>query len=209
MRLRLRLLRLPLSVCIAAAAVLASAALSAPERGSASWLVQAGKTFQRAGEYTIRRNTRLQDAIKAYGEPSTCRVVGSQNHAVVRWPDRGIWIDAWTYGLLPEGETGCTSPDLIYVSEIRLTDPRWMTSLGLRVGDKTTKLRRLYPRAVYSDRRTGHRRSEYWLVTAHGPCIGVCTRFERRHGVDYPRLSAQVRGGRVIALWVPVFGQGE
>ena len=83
------------------------------------------------------------------------------------------------------------------------------SALGLRVGDKTTKLRRLYPRAQYADRRTGYRRNEYWLVTRHGPCIGVCTPFEEAHGVDYPRLTAQVFGGHVIAIWVPVFGQGE
>jgi hypothetical protein len=150
-----RSVRLPLSVCLAATAVLSTAAFSAPERVSASWLVQAGKTFQRAGEYTVRRNARLQDAIKAYDEPSTCRVVGSENHAVAHWADRGIWIDAWTYGLLPEGETGCTSPDLIYVSEIRLTGMRWTTSLGLRVGDRTDQAQEAVPaRAV--------RRSANW-----------------------------------------------
>jgi hypothetical protein len=195
--------------CFVAASAFTSGALSAPDRGAASWLVQAGKTFQRAGEYTIRRNKRLQDAIKAYGQPTSCRVVGSNNHVVARWPERGISIDAWTYGGLPAGESGCTSPDLIHVSEIRLTGKRWTTSLGLHIGDRTTKLRRLYPRAQYWDRRTRFRRNEYWLVTAHGPCIGVCTPFEVAHGVDYPRLTAQVFGGRVIAIWVPVFGQGE
>jgi hypothetical protein len=198
-----------LCLSLAATGVLTSAAVAATERETASWLVRAGKTFQRAGEYTIRGNTRLQDAITAYGEPSSCRVMGSNNHVVARWVDRGIWIDAWTYGLLPRGENGCTSPDLIHVSEIRLTGKRWVTSLGLHVGDRTTKLRRLYPRAPYGDMRTRFRRAEYWLVIAHGPCIGVCTPYEDAHGVDYPRLTAQVFGGRVVAIWVPVFGQGE
>jgi hypothetical protein len=110
---------------------------------------------------------------------------------------------------MPEGETGCTSPDLIWVSEIKLTDRRWTTSLGVHVGERTTKLRKQYPKAVYQDRRAGGPRSQYWLVVRHGPCIGVCTPHEQRHGVDYPALTAQVRNGRVIAFWVPVFGQGE
>jgi hypothetical protein len=175
-----------------------------------SWLVRAGKNFQHAGEYTIRlRNKRFEDAIAAYGEPSECRVQGSPNHAVATWADRGIWIELWTYGLMPEGETGCSSPDLIWVSEIRLRDRRWSTSLGLRVGDRTTKLRKRYPKAVYQDRRAGGPRSQYWLVKRHGTCLGDCTPKEQRDGVEYPVLAAQVRNGRVVAFWLPVFGQGE
>ena len=147
--------------------------------------------------------------IDALGPQSTCRLVGSGSHAVFTWSERGIWVDAWTYGLMPEGENGCISPDLIHVSEIRLRDRRWTTSLGLHVGDRTSKLRRLYPRAQYYGRREKFRRNEYWLVVNHGPCIGLCSEYDRQQGVDYPRLTAEVRSGRVVALWVPVFGQGE
>jgi hypothetical protein len=52
-------------------------------------------------------------------------------------------------------------------------------------------------------------RRQYWLVTRHGPCIGACSPEELRERVDYPRLTAQVRNGRAIAFWLPVFGQGE
>jgi hypothetical protein len=97
------------------------------------------------------------------------------------------------------------SPNRIHVSEVRLTRPDWTTPRGLHVGDPASKLRRLYPNARL------HRRPRlaYWLATTHGPCIGGCTPREQQVGVDYPRLTAQVRGGRVIALWLPVFGQGE
>jgi len=61
------------------------------ERGAASWLVQAGKSFQRAGEYTVRlRNKEFEDAINAYGRPSSCRVVGSVQHAVATWLTAGF-----------------------------------------------------------------------------------------------------------------------
>ena len=183
---------------------------AATSRAADSWLVQAGKTFQRAGNYTTRGdNTSVQSAIKAYGRPSSCRVVGSSNHAVFRWQRRGIVIDAWTYGGMPADENGCISPDLIHISEIRLTSERWRTAFGLRIGDPTIKLRRLYPRARYYSGKERFQRAEYWLVTKHGPCTGTCSAFEDEHGVDSPRLTAQIRNGRVIAFWLPVFGQGE
>ena len=136
-------------------------------------------------------------------------MVGTNNHVVAEWPSRGIWIDAWTFGLIPEDEDGCISPDLIHVSEIRLTGTRWVTSLGLRVGDPTTKLRRLYPKSPYVPGTQAWRRNHYYLVWRRGPCIGVCTPAEKRFGVDYPQLMAQVKNGRVVAFWLPVFGQGE
>jgi len=92
------------------------------ELSTASWLVQAGKRFQRAGEYVVRlENKEFADAIASYGRPSSCRVVDSAQHAVATWADRGFLIDLWTYGGMPEGENGCLSPDLTHVSEIRLT----------------------------------------------------------------------------------------
>src|SRR3990170_1065255 len=157
-------MRLLLLFCLAIVAF-AGVASAAPDRTAADWKVQAGKMFQRAGEYSVRgRNTYLQDAIEAYGRPTSCRVVGSNNHVVATWGDRGIWVDAWTYGLMPEDEDGCISPDLIHVSEIRLTDKRWITSLGLRVGDPTTKLRRLYPKSPYVPGSQAWRRNQYYLV---------------------------------------------
>jgi hypothetical protein len=190
----------------------AATAASATHRQhrTASWLVQAGKHFQRAGEYVITGgNVRLQDAYHAYGRPSACEVKQSPNHVVAVWASRGILIDAWTYGgTFPKGENGCISPDLIYVSEIRLARPNWITSLGLHVGDSTVKLRSLYPHAVYRSPTRGSR-SEYVLVATHGSCIGVCTPSEQRNGVAISRLSAEVSQGRVVAFWLPVFGEGE
>jgi hypothetical protein len=202
-----RLVLLLLVFALTAAAV----SSAAQHRAAADWKVQAGKSFKRAGEYTVRlRNTYLQDAIEAYGEPASCRVVGSRNHVIATWPSRGIWIEAWTYGAMPDDEDGCISPDLIHVSQIRLTDKRWVTSLGLRVGDPTTKLRSLYPRSPYVDAKQAWGRNHYYLVWRHGPCvIGVCSPYDVKYGIDTPQLMAQVKSGRVTAFWLPVFGQGE
>lgn len=187
-------------------AVITPPAPTTPAKPALSWLVRAGRDFQRAGEYTVRtRNTRLVDAIAAYGNPS-CRVVTAR-HVVATWAARGIQIDARTKIAVPKGRTGCSSPGLMYVSEIRLADRRWVTALGLRVGDGVAKLRRLYPRAPYVAAARGSSRNEYSLVRRHGRCVGTCTAAQKRNGVAYPRLTAQVKGGRVIAFWLPVFGQ--
>lgn len=103
-------MRLTLLACMTGTLAASVGAGAAVERASADWKVQAGKSFQRAGEYTVRqRNTALQDAIGGYGEPDSCRVVGSPSHVVASWPRRGIWIDAWTYAVMPAGENGCIS----------------------------------------------------------------------------------------------------
>ena len=198
-----RLFLLLVLIALAVTAV----ATAAPERTNLDWKVQAGNRFQRAGEYVVRLdNKRLQDAIKAYGKPTGCRVLDSSSHVAATWADRGILIDARTYGGLPVDEDGCMSPDLIWVSDIRLTGRRWVTSFGLRVGDPTTKLRRLYPQAPYLG---WERRNEYYLVWRHGRCVFGCSANDLKFGVDYPRLTAQVKNGRVVAFWLPVGGEGE
>jgi hypothetical protein len=176
--------------------------------GATTWLVRASQTFQRAHEYTVgARNTRLSDAINAFGKPS-CRAISSR-HVVASWAARGIRIDSVTNRPLPAGKTGCSSPRSIHVSEIRLTDRRWMTSLGLRVGDTVGKLRRLYPRSPYVRARSKSSRNEYYLVWRHERCKSKCASKARRGGVNYPRLTAQVENGRIVALWLPVFGQNR
>jgi hypothetical protein len=206
----------PRAVLLAAALgpAVAAPAIAGVDRPAADWKVQAGKSFQRAGELVVRPTrsnyATLERAFSAYGKPEKCRVAGRPNHVVASWPSRGISIDAWTYGGMPEGEDGCISPDLIHVSEVRLTDKRWVTSLGLRVGDSTVKLRRLYPRSPYFEGGRGFRRNQYYLVWNHGPCvIGICSAYDLKYGIDTPQLTAEVKTGRVVALWLPVFAQGD
>jgi hypothetical protein len=178
-----------------------------PRTASAAllWRVEAGNTFLRAGEYTIRgRNPRLADAIKAYGKPN-CRVV-SRMSVVATWPSRGIRVDNRTGRALPRGKTGCSAPALVQVWEIRLTDRRWTTSLGLRVGASAAELRRRYPKAlvVRANRASGP--AEYYLVWRRERCARGCAARERRDGVIRPRLAAVVKNGRVVAFRIPVFG---
>ena len=173
-----------------------------------TWLVRVSASFQRAAEYTVRAgNTRLSDAIAAYRRPS-CKVVGPRQ-AIATWPSRGIRIDSRTTRALPRGKTGCSAPELMNVSEIRLTDRRWTTSLGLHVGDATSKLRKLYGRVLYARANRASSRNEYYLVWRHGKCISGCTKAANRNGGDYPRLTAQVKNGKVIAFRIPVLAQNR
>ena len=164
-----------------------------------NWRVQASKDIQRAGEYSIGgRNPRLDDAIEAYGTPS-CRTAGPRR-VVVTWPARGIRVDGVANRSLPPGKTGCSAPALVQVLEIRLTDRRWTTGLKLRIGDTIRQLRTLHPRSAFV--RTD--RDEYYLVWRTAPCAGRCTTQEKRRGVNVPRLTAEVKRGKVVAFRLPV-----
>ena len=66
----------------------------------------------------------------------------------------------------------------------------WRTSVGLRVGDSTTRLRRLFPRASFHSGSP----AGYWLVTRR--------RCAEAGGGAFPGLLARVRAGRVTALVV-------
>jgi hypothetical protein len=106
-----------------------------------------------------------------------------------------------TYGLMPDGETGCTRPDLIHISSIHITGQRWYTGAGLKVGQSGARLRRLYPRAIFQRRERA-----WWLVHVRQRCvIGVCDQeFE-----TVPRLIARMKHGRVASFVFPVGAQGE
>ena len=162
---------------------------------------------QRAQEYLVRGgNSRLSDAIRAYGAPS-CRNM-TRTRLTATWAARGIRIDARARRALPQGRAGCSSPASVHVSEIRLTNRRWTTSLGLRVGDPVARLRARYPNAAYVRARPGSSRGEYYLVWQRRRCLAPCTPEERRRGIKVPRLTAQVANGRVTAFRLPVSHAG-
>lgn len=190
--------------------VIAVALTSVPAAAAPSWLLRVGMGYMKVGEYRIdartHRNTRFLHVIEAFGKPSTCRVISGPNHVRANWPKRGLLGEFVTFGGLPAGENGCLSPDLIHVSTLRVNDRRWHTAFGLSVGDSTLRLRQLYPQARYVPRDRYRKWDEYWLATERGVCFGECG--GRRFTV-VPRLTADVRRGKVIAFRVPVGAQGE
>ena len=194
----------PIALAVCAAAVLTAVSQARP---STSYLIQASATFQRLGDYWVSRNPSFEGAIEALGEPSSCRLVGgSPTVAYASWRSLGVRMHLVTFGGMPTGETGCTAPDEIHVSTIRVTGKRWYTSKMLQVGSSVARLRRLYPKAIANKGVRGWYGRGYWLVTARRPCLGICggVRWETA-----PVLVAETRAGRVSSIVFVVGAQGE
>jgi hypothetical protein len=183
----------------AAIAAVASAALClAPPASADQWLLRVGRDFQQLGAWRISDTASVQDAVDAFGPPATCTIVRRPD-ARVAWA-AGFDLLATSLGAPPG--TPCSNPAGYQIDHVTVTGRRFTTSLGLRVGDNVSALRRRYPGARF------HRGwyEGYWLVTKTARCaIGVCT----SKYVVVPKLVARVRGGRVTALVLPVGSQGE
>ena len=162
--------------------------------------IRASAKMQLLGDYRIDRNPTYQGAINAFGEPDKCTTVRFGDGVAV-WHSLGFRLYATTLDYPGRGANACNTPEAYSINHVTVTGRRWHTSFGLRVGDSTTRLRRLYPRAV---RHRGWN-AGFWLVTARRRCLGECdTEF-----VTVPRLVARVQSGRVGALVFPVYAQGE
>jgi hypothetical protein len=176
-------------------------------RPSVSYLIQTSATFQRLGDYRVSDNPRYQGAIDALGESSACRLVnGEPTLAVASWRSLGVRMTLVTFGGMPRGETGCTRPDLIWISTIRVVGKRWYTSKTLRIGDSVARLRSLYPHAIATKGVRGWYGRGYWLVTRRRACIGVCGSAK---WVTAPVLVAEARDGRVSSIVFVVGAQGD
>jgi hypothetical protein len=190
-------------VALAASGSAASAtsALDQPAAAEQSFVLRAGANFQRVGGFTVRRDPTYRGAIRAFGEASRCRLVRGPAFVEASWRPLGLAILLATYGLLPDGETGCTAPASIHISSIHITGTRWYTAAGLKVGQTGRRVSELYPRAIFNRRQRA-----WWLVHVRQRCvIGACQReFE-----TVPRLIAKMRNGRVASLVFPVGAEGE
>ena len=195
-----------LSILLATGAVAALAVPATAQEVPGGRLIQVGSTSMRLGPFRVHSNPSYAGAIAAFGDATSCRLVrGSATWAVTTWANLQLRAELVTYGGMPAGETGCTAPDAIHISTLRVSGQQWYTSLGLRVGQPVARLKRLYPRAT-ATRPVGRWYGRgYWLVTHRTVCLGVCdTRY-----VTAPRLVAEVRNGRVSAFVLVVGAQGE
>jgi hypothetical protein len=170
-------------------------------------LMQANAHMQRLGPWRIDLNPTLGGAETALGKPTSCHPISLEDGSVARWNTLGVRIVTATLGGIPTGETSCSYSNMP-VSVVTVTGRGWLTSFGLRVGDATSKLLRLYPEASFHAAAYGDAspKNSYWLVTRRTACLGDCgsTRF-----VTAPQLVAQTRGGKVVAFAFPVGAQGE
>jgi hypothetical protein len=172
----------------------------ATAESSDSYLIQASAGFQRLGHYWISDDPTYAGALKALGKSSSCHMVFyNPSHVVAAWRPLGVTMTLATFGGMTPGETGCTAPDRIYVSTVRVGSPRWTTSLGLRVGDPVSKLKRLYRNARATKGVPHWYRRGYSLVT----------QYSRFLSGSEPVLVAETRDGRVRAIVFVVGAQGD
>lgn len=120
------------------------------------------------------RDGTNQAAIELLGTP-TARIPGF-NQCTLEWPARGIKMETSLTGANPCGPEGKHLSTTV-------TDKRWETDAGLRIGDPAGRIQELYPDA-------GPPNSD-----------GIVEIFTRDFsGLPLPSLTANVVKGRVTAL---------
>jgi hypothetical protein len=173
------------------------------------YLLRAGRDSQTIGGLNLRPRDPVtyEDAIRAFGKPTSCRLLGSPLDAWAIWRALGIRLRLSSLGAPPPGKNGCTAPRFIYIDSAYVTGRQWQTARGLRVGLPAEVVRRLYPDAIFQRRSVRDWPiPAYWIVHVRERCVvGLC-------GSDYqtaPRLIALVKVGRVTGFFFPVGAEGE
>lgn len=147
--------------------------------------------YTNIGGFSPTRDGSLDGAIAVFGQPSSMKPAPydrSQNFCVIHWARFGVTMK--TYLIAAERGLNCTKETRHWTTH--LTDPRWRTVKGLRIGDRTQKLMRLYPTAT---RATGG-----WWPLVSKDLLGI--------GQSDPLLQAHVVDGRVreFAVYFPSGG---
>jgi hypothetical protein len=119
----------------------------------------------------------LQRAIAVFGPP-TSQQPNTFDKCVAVWRDHGLRMELWDSW----GPRATCSRDALHW-ETTLTDSRWRTSAGLRIGDPARRIRMLYRRAK--------RQPEGWAII-----------FRPLAGVRSPSVFATVKDGRVASFIV-------
>jgi hypothetical protein len=140
----------------------------------------AAPTFLIAGDVNIggfRREATVKRAIEIFGSPASREPLGYEE-CVLRWPAFGVTMTSFY-------NAGRSDPCGPLGRHVRttVTDLRWRTTSGLRVGDTLRRLRALYPRA----KNQGN--GVWWLKT-------------RSFGVPLPTLETKIERGRVASFTV-------
>lgn len=122
------------------------------------------------------RDGTIGAAVELLGLP-TARIPGGVNQCDLTWPSRGITMNT----VFPGAGNPCGAKGNHLSTTV--TDKRWTTDAGLKIGDPAARIRELYPNA-------GSPSSD-----------GVVEIFTRDFsGLPLPSLTATVAKGRVTAL---------
>jgi hypothetical protein len=139
------------------------------------------------GSYKLRVDPTLQGAIETFGSPT--RIIrGPQdgwNSCTARWAEHGVSI--WFYNLA--GQDSC-KPQYGAFGSATLTDKRWRTAKGLRIGDTFRKLTYLYQPRHFNGK---------WVVLLSEIRNYDCS---LPKGCLFRKVEAKVMDGRVVAFRV-------
>ena len=149
------------------------------------------------GPWTMlpRGDPTIGGAIAVFGKPSSKRAVrpgfagGPVADCKVTWNGLGLSVIFTTLNILPGS---CNPNKVIWIATI--TQRRnWRTWAGLRIGDRTRKIRIRHPRATLHN-------GVWWLATTNRPFGNQAT---------IPTVSATTRAGRIVAFHLDIQAQGE
>lgn len=128
------------------------------------------------------RDGTVKRAIAVFGTPASREPQFAR--CTLTWPRFGVMMNTFhTPPRVPDPSTDPCGPNGRHV-RTTVTDRRWRTSAGLKIGDTLGRMRGLYPRA----RKDAPGR---WRLT---------TRMFA--GLPFPGLEARIRNGRVVSLTV-------
>ena len=140
----------------------------------------------RIGGFAVKADGSLRGLVREFGTP-TGRWHNNLG-CVARWRRSGLLVRLYNLS----GKDPCTLDGGRFY-DATMTGRGWRTSLGLRVGDRASRVRRIFPRAETHGRWQ-------WLVVRLTPT---------RTATRYPGLAARVVNGRVAALRVTFFADGD
>jgi hypothetical protein len=168
-----------IAVAAAAALVLSAAAADA----SPDQVVHGD---YRIGGFAVKADGSLRGLVREFGTPTG--LWHNNLGCVARWRRAGLLVRLYNLS----GNDPCTLDEGRFY-DATMTGRGWRTSLGLRVGDRGSRVGRIFPRAEAHGRWR-------WLVVRLTR-TGTATR--------YPGLAARVVNGRVDALRVTFFADGD
>jgi hypothetical protein len=135
-----------------------------------------------------------RNAIKVFGRPDGKDPRGCPN----KWKKLGLRMVAANFG----GGSSCARSTRIQT--LTITGAQWQTERGLKIGDSLDRARELYPELKrYRDWLGSNEkvwRYDWVLVLEPSEITGPA-------GVD--RLSAHIRGRKVVSLKVSPYGAGD
>ncbi len=189
------LLRATLAVGLAAGAGAGSAAAAPSPDGP--WIAKdLGKGRAVVAGFPAHTSTpTLTSLVRAWGQPARVSLRSGECRAI--WDAPAVRVSLRTLGSIPDGSNLCT-PGVGLISNIQTKGPRWRTEKGLRVGDRESRVRQLYPAAFRRDPVFGRQWGLRPITT---------NRFGRP--MKEAGVYAKVSRGRIIGFWISVGAEGE